>query len=166
MPSEREHVTPWFRSPSAGLHWGHFRHRIIRPYYRVTVDDQVDLEVVRAIVDALEPQDPNFGVDAVVAYLEQHSDLAARNLATVRNEGFLKSLAEDVAQVQPPVITDGQGQKLWQRAKQVIPGGNMLLSKRPEMFLPDTAMTYFHAQRLSCLGSRRVDRYEHHGNRN
>ena len=56
LPSEREHVTPWLRSPS-GLHWGHFRHRIIRPYYRVTVDDQVDLEVVRAIVDALEPQD-------------------------------------------------------------------------------------------------------------
>ena len=61
----------------------------------------------------------------------------------MRNEGFLKSLAEDVAQVQPPVITDGQGQKLWQRAKQVIPGGNMLLSKRPEMFLPEHWPAYF-----------------------
>lgn len=35
------------------------------------------------------------------------------------------------------------GQKLWQRAKQVIPGGNMLLSKRPEMFLPERWPTYF-----------------------
>ena len=30
----------------------------------------------------------------------------------------------------------GSGQKLWQRARKVIPAGNMLLSKRPEMFCP------------------------------
>lgn len=35
------------------------------------------------------------------------------------------------------------GQKLWKRAKRVIPGGNMLLSKRPEMFLPEGWPTYF-----------------------
>ena len=35
------------------------------------------------------------------------------------------------------------GQKLWKRAKEVIPGGNMLLSKRSEMFLPDHWPTYF-----------------------
>lgn len=37
----------------------------------------------------------------------------------------------------------GTGQKLWQRAKRVIPGGNMLLSKRAEMFLPDQWPAYF-----------------------
>ena len=37
----------------------------------------------------------------------------------------------------------GSGQKLWRRAKQVIPGGNMLLSKRSEMFLPDQWPAYF-----------------------
>jgi len=36
------------------------------------------------------------------------------------------------------------GQKLWVRAKRVIPGGNMLLSKRSdEMFLPDQWPSYF-----------------------
>ena len=35
------------------------------------------------------------------------------------------------------------GQKLWKKAKKIIPGGNMLLSKRPEMFLPDKWPTYF-----------------------
>jgi glutamate-1-semialdehyde 2,1-aminomutase len=35
------------------------------------------------------------------------------------------------------------GQELWQRAKKVIPGGNMLLSKRAEMFLPDQWPAYF-----------------------
>ncbi len=35
------------------------------------------------------------------------------------------------------------GQKLWQRAKRVIPGGNMLLSKRAEIFLPEQWPAYF-----------------------
>jgi len=37
----------------------------------------------------------------------------------------------------------GSGQKLWDRAKNVIPGGNMLLSKRGEMFLPEQWPSYF-----------------------
>ena len=143
LPSEREHVTPWFRSDSAGLRWGHFRHQPVRPYYRVTVDEPADLEVVRAVVEALEPQDSLFGVDAVVDYLEQHPELAGRNLATVRNEGFLKSLAEDAAQQESVPMGEGTGQKLWRRAKRVIPGGNMLLSKRAEMFLPEQWPAYF-----------------------
>jgi len=36
-----------------------------------------------------------------------------------------------------------KGQKLYLRAKKVIPGGTMLLSKRPEMFLPDLWPSYF-----------------------
>tara|TARA_A100001015_G_scaffold307154_1_gene402593 strand:- start:55 stop:1374 length:1320 start_codon:yes stop_codon:yes gene_type:complete len=33
--------------------------------------------------------------------------------------------------------------KLWEMAKKIIPGGNMLLSKRPEMFLPNKWPAYF-----------------------
>lgn len=36
-----------------------------------------------------------------------------------------------------------KGQDLWRRAKEVIPGGNMLLSKRPEMHLPEGWPAYF-----------------------
>lgn len=39
--------------------------------------------------------------------------------------------------------TPGQGQSLWIRAKEIIPGGNMLLSKRSELFLPDGWPSYF-----------------------
>jgi glutamate-1-semialdehyde 2,1-aminomutase len=35
------------------------------------------------------------------------------------------------------------GQKLWERAKKIIPGGNQLLSKRSEMFLPDGWPSYY-----------------------
>tara|TARA_Y100000590_G_scaffold459624_1_gene617177 strand:+ start:437 stop:1753 length:1317 start_codon:yes stop_codon:yes gene_type:complete len=35
------------------------------------------------------------------------------------------------------------GQKLYKKAKKIIPGGTMLLSKRPEMFLPENWPSYF-----------------------
>ena len=37
----------------------------------------------------------------------------------------------------------GKGQKLYAKAKQIVAGGNMLLSKRPEMFLPEQWPSYF-----------------------
>jgi glutamate-1-semialdehyde 2,1-aminomutase len=40
-------------------------------------------------------------------------------------------------------IDMNSGQELWKRAKNLIPGGNMLLSKRPEMFLPEHWPAYF-----------------------
>ena len=35
------------------------------------------------------------------------------------------------------------GQKLWKKAKTIIPGGNQLLSKRSELFLPDLWPAYY-----------------------
>ena len=35
------------------------------------------------------------------------------------------------------------GKKLYKKAKKIIPGGNQLLSKRPEMFLPDQWPSYY-----------------------
>ena len=35
------------------------------------------------------------------------------------------------------------GQKLYRRAKQLIPGGTQLLSKRPEMWAPDQWPNYY-----------------------
>ena len=37
----------------------------------------------------------------------------------------------------------GKGQKLYSKAKRIVAGGNMLLSKRPEMFLPEQWPSYF-----------------------
>ena len=37
----------------------------------------------------------------------------------------------------------GRGQELYNRAKEMIPGGTQLLSKRPEMFLPDLWPAYY-----------------------
>ncbi len=39
--------------------------------------------------------------------------------------------------------TQGKGQRLWNEAKKIIPGGNQLLSKRAEMFLPNQWPAYY-----------------------
>src|SRR3989338_1222161 len=38
---------------------------------------------------------------------------------------------------------NGSGQRLWNKAKKIIPCGNQLLSKRAEMFLPDHWPAYY-----------------------
>lgn len=40
-------------------------------------------------------------------------------------------------------ILNGSGQRLWKKAKTIIPGGNQLLSKRAEMFLPEHWPAYY-----------------------
>src|SRR5262249_38295723 len=47
----------------------------------------------------------------------------------------------------------GTGQTLYRRARKVMPGGTQLLSKRPEMFLPEQWPTYF----KSAKGAEIVD---------
>jgi len=47
----------------------------------------------------------------------------------------------------------GTGQTLYRRARKVMPGGTQLLSKRPEMFLPEQWPTYF----KSAKGAEVVD---------
>jgi len=42
-----------------------------------------------------------------------------------------------------PLTKNGKSQKLYAQAKKIIPGGTQLLSKRPEMFLPDYWPAYY-----------------------
>jgi len=93
---------------------------------RWTVDEPVDLEVVREVFEHFVPRQ-DFNWTEVVRLTETNPDLVSRNQHLARNEG----------------TTLTTGQKLWKRAKNIIPGGNMLLSKRSEMFLPDQWPAYF-----------------------
>lgn len=123
--AEREHVTPYIR------HNGEFRRSALlndedHSALRWTVDEADDLEVIRNIFMHFHP-DIHFRWTDILQLNVKHPDIFMSNHHIGRNEG---------AQM-------GTGQKLWKRAKKVIPGGNMLLSKRPEMFLPDLWPSYF-----------------------
>lgn len=93
---------------------------------RWTVDEAKDFEVVQAVFEKFHPR-KDFGWREVLELCQSEPKLFEANSHLIRNEG---------AQM-------GTGQKLWKLAKQLIPGGNMLLSKRPEMFLPDLWPAYF-----------------------
>ena len=40
-------------------------------------------------------------------------------------------------------MTKNSGAELWRKAKKIIPGGNQLLSKRSEQFLPEYWPSYY-----------------------
>jgi glutamate-1-semialdehyde 2,1-aminomutase len=54
---------------------------------------------------------------------------------------------------QRDALSTAQSQQLYRRAKQIIPGGTQLLSKRPEMFAPDQWPAYYR----SALGCEIID---------
>lgn len=124
-PHDREHVTPYLRES------GKFRQAAITnaedlSALRWTVDEPKDFEVIANVFSHFAP-DIHFTWQQVLDLQRSQPQLFAANQQLIRNEG----------------ATMGTGQKLWKRAKQVIPGGNMLLSKRAEMFLPDQWPAYF-----------------------
>jgi glutamate-1-semialdehyde 2,1-aminomutase len=93
---------------------------------RWTVDEPSDYELIRKIVGEFSGR-CDFSWEEVLGLESSKPGLFSTNQQYVRNAGS---------------AADG-GQKLWSRAKKVIAGGNMLLSKRPEMFLPDYWPAYF-----------------------
>ena len=93
---------------------------------RWTVDDINDFNVVKNIINRFAPN-LDFSWDKVLDLKKSNPELFLENMSSKRNEG----------------LDLGTGQKLYKRAKQIIPGGTMLLSKRPEMFLPDHWPSYF-----------------------
>lgn len=125
LPAEREHVTPYIRD-SEQFTTANYRHAIDYSTERWTVDEVGDFEVVSNIFEHFYPR-LDFGWLEVLALKQAHPNLFRANQHLVRNEG----------------ATLGTGQKLWKRAKRIIPGGNMLLSKRAEMFLPEQWPAYF-----------------------
>lgn len=124
-PYDREHVTPFIRE-SGLFATRNYASSVDYSKERWTVDEPADSEVVAAVFRNFAPR-VDFGWEDVLALRRDNPSIFAANQHLTRNEG----------------ATLGTGQKLWKRAKQVIPGGSMLLSKRAEMFLPDQWPAYF-----------------------
>ena len=124
-PYDREHVTPYVRNTTKASALCIQYDRDLS-HLRLTVDEPEDLEVIRNVFAQFAP-DIHFGWEQVMDLQMSKPELFAPNSKFKRNEGEIM----------------GSGQKLWERAKKVIPGGNMLLSKRPEMFLPEKWPAYF-----------------------
>ena len=140
---QREHVTPWIRE-CGRFRLASKRHSADYSGLRWTVDEPEDLTVIRSVVDYFEGRS-DFSWKEVLHLQETQPQLFEANVGFGRNEG----------------ASMGGGEKLWKRARRVIPGGNMLLSKRAEMFLPGRWPTYFSKAKGSYIwdldGRRLID---------
>ena len=122
---DKEHVTPYIRN-SDSFSKSSMRHIEDLSKQRWSVDEPEDLVVVTNVFEHFSP-DIFFDWKQVLELKRSQPKLFQANQKIKNNEG----------------ASMGTGQKLYKRAKKVIPGGNMLLSKRPEMFLPKKWPAYF-----------------------
>ncbi len=122
---DREHVTPYLRRTGL-FKTASFNHTEDLSSSRWTVDEPADFDVICRVFNYFNPNIYFSWLDVLRLQREQ-PELFSDNSKIMRNEGS----------------KIGKGQKLWKRAKSIIPGGNMLLSKRSEMFLPEQWPAYF-----------------------
>ena len=120
---DKEHVTPYIIRKAKSK----FNLKNSKDFsnLRLTIDEEKDFLVINKIINKINKK--NFGLSDIIKLKKQKPEIFKINQDLKRNEGSILN----------------KGQKLWSRAKNIIPGGNMLLSKRPEMFLPGKWPTYF-----------------------
>ena len=127
----REHVTSGLREAA---HYKKMNKEYIKNMsdIRLTIDEQRDLEVIRKIDSMIKNIEDAKWEDIADLYSKDYGNWGNEEIK--RNDGQIKST----------------GEKMWNRAKKVIGGGNMLLSKRPDMHLPGTWPTYYQRS-TGCL---------------
>ena len=123
--SDNEHVTPYIINNKKYTK-SNISNKQDLSDLRWTVDCQEDLDIIIRIFEYFKPN-IHFSWKDVLKLYEKQLSIFDSNKHIKRNEG----------------ANVCSGQKLWKRAKKVIPGGGMLLSKRPEMFHPKKWPTYY-----------------------
>ena len=90
--SEREHVTPYIRK-NEGFKKGFFSAKEDYSHFRLTLDNKEDFEVIEFLIKNSEKDDDYL---AYISLLERNPEVMKKNMSIIRNEGFLKSLKNDV----------------------------------------------------------------------
>jgi spore coat polysaccharide biosynthesis protein SpsF len=94
LQSEREHVTPYiFKHPEL-FRLGSVKQEADLSSLRWTVDTSRDLEFVRTIYNFIKHEE--FGMDEILKLLKEHPEVTKLNSGEQRNEGYQKSLREDI----------------------------------------------------------------------
>ena len=127
LSHEREHVSPYIVK-KYGFH--KYKIKLEKEYsnldlnkLHLSLDTEHDYEVLINIFDNVYSKNNEFTIYDVLEYLNN-------------NPHILKNYKEID-------VFNGKGQELYKEAKTIIPGGSQLLSKRPEMFLPNHWPAYY-----------------------
>ena len=125
LQSEREHVTPYMLKNKT-INKFNYKYKINLSKIRLTIDEKIDFVLLKKFYSSIKHK-YNFGIEDIYSLFKKNKKLFKINSDIERNEGSKFN----------------EGQKLWKRAQNVIPGGNMLLSKRPEMYAPNQWPSYY-----------------------
>jgi len=126
---EREHVTPFIinHKKFTKFNLKYFKNL---SYLRLTLDEKADLVLLRKIIKNFK-DNIYFNLKNILDFLKKNKKIVSINNHIKPNEGYDMSL----------------GQKMWKRANKIIPGGTMLFSKNPDLFLPRFWPAYFEKTR-------------------
>ena len=91
--SQKEHVTPYIRD-SGLFKVDHLKKEKVHENWRLTVDEPSDFIVIEKIYNHFKSND--FTFNEMVAFLENNTEILEINNGINRNEGYLKSLKEDI----------------------------------------------------------------------
>ncbi|OUW73497.1 MAG: glutamate-1-semialdehyde aminotransferase, partial [Pelagibacteraceae bacterium TMED216] len=122
--SDREHVTPVIKY-SKRFKKLNFKNNINLSKMNWTLDEYNDLNFIKNIF--MKFKNIYFNTGDIIQLLEKNKRIKNLQNLKIRDEGYGMKI----------------GQKLWRRAQSLIPGGNMLISKREERFLPNRWPNYF-----------------------
>ena len=122
---EKEHVTPYFANSKKFK-----KFNLFNPYdvsnVRLTLDERVDLEVIKNVINYFN-KNLYFNLKSILNLHRKNKIIFFIYSHLIRNEGSNISI----------------GQKMWKRSNNIIPGGTMLFSKNPDLFLPGKWPAYF-----------------------
>tara|TARA_B110000027_G_C16112671_1_gene298507 strand:+ start:630 stop:2672 length:2043 start_codon:yes stop_codon:yes gene_type:complete len=121
---DREHVTP-FMYRNVNLKKKNYFNNINYSNVRLTVDEKNDLKNINQIIKKIKTK--NFDWKNIIKILNKDKKLM-KKFTNIPIRGL-----EEL----------DSGPKLWKEALKLIPGGNMLKSKNPDLFLPNKWPTYF-----------------------
>ena len=122
---DKEHVNPYMKRNKEITKFN-LKNEKDLSWLRVTLDEQKDYYLIKKILENFKNK-PFFNLKDLMKYHNKNKELFLINSDIERNEG------SDL----------NTGQKFWKRAKTVIPGGTMLFSKNPDLFLPGKWPAYF-----------------------
>ncbi len=121
---DREHVTP-FMYRNVNLRKKNYFNNTDYSNIRLTVDEKNDLKNINQIIKKIKTK--KFDWKNIIQTLKKDKKLMKKFT------NFSKRGLEEL----------DSGPKLWKEALKLIPGGNMLKSKNPDLFLPNKWPTYF-----------------------
>jgi glutamate-1-semialdehyde 2,1-aminomutase len=125
QPIEREHVTPFIINNKKFKKFN-LKNSIDYSSLRLTLDEKEDFILIEKIVKNFN-NNIYFTLKSILDFYSKNKKIFSINSHFKRNNSYNLNL----------------GQKMWRRAKKVIPGGTLLFSKNPDLFLPNFWPAYF-----------------------